>query len=155
MKPNTHAKSTRSGNRLSLKALQSLCISTKQQTPSEEENSDCTSLTDVGLQHLSSLHTLTSLDLSSANLTGFGLQHLSSLHALTTLNIYGCKRLTDAGLQHLSSLHALTTLKLSGCTSLTDAGLQHLSSLHALRSLDLSFTDLTRVRRQHLADVDL
>ena|GEM_PF-1202428 len=113
--------------------------------------SDCSNLTDAGLEHLKSLTSLQNLNLSNCNLTDAGLEHLKSLTSLQNLDLRGCGNLTGAGLEHLKTLTSLQTLHLSWCRELTDVGLEHLKPLTSLQNLDLSGCDnLTDVGLEHL-----
>jgi hypothetical protein len=95
-------------------------------------------LTDVSVRAVSSLHALTSLDLSRCvKVTDEGLRAVRNCTALTSLNLSWCDELTDEALRTVSSLHALTFLHLSHCLKLTDEGLRAVSSLPALTSLNL------------------
>ena len=71
------------------------------------------------------------------SITDQGLQALSSLESLQSLNLRGCYNITDQGLQALSSLASLQSLNLQRCRKITDQGLQALSSLANLQNLDL------------------
>jgi Leucine-rich repeat (LRR) protein len=103
-------------------------------------------LTDAGLENLSTLTSLITLNLSGTNITG--LTHLSSLTSLKTLILSGTE-ITDEGLRPVSSLTSLTTLNLSG-TQITDAGLAPISSLTLLTTLDLSRNQITDAGLTHL-----
>ncbi|MBC8872533.1 MAG: HEAT repeat domain-containing protein [Planctomycetes bacterium] len=100
-----------------------------------------TKITDSGLEHLTELSSLKTLDLSGSQVTGPGLEHLKGLPNLRTLHLGGTQ-ITDSGLEHLTGLTYLQTLDLRGC-SVTDAGLEHLRGLHRLESLLLSGTQVT------------
>jgi hypothetical protein len=71
-------------------------------------------------------------------LTDQGMRAVSSLASLTFLNLTGCRNVTDAGMRGVSSCTALTFLDLTS-SKVTDAGLRALSSLPALTSLDLRY----------------
>jgi F-box/leucine-rich repeat protein 14 len=71
-------------------------------------------------------HALTTLNNSGCNVTDEGLQALSSLTALSTLNLSWCGRVTAEGLQTLNSLTALTSIYLYGCPNVTAAANQAL-----------------------------
>ena len=123
-------------------------------------------LTDQGLRAVSSLASLTFLDLRySYKVTDEGVRAVaSSCTALKTLNLYACNKVTDEGVRAVSSLPALTfldlagskvtdegvravassctalkTLSLWGCDKVTDEGVKAVSSCTALPSLDLRF----------------
>jgi bacterioferritin-associated ferredoxin len=121
-------------------------------------------LTDQGLRAVSSLASLTFLDLSwCLNVTDEGVRAVvSSCTALKTLNLFACDAVTDEGVRAVSSLPALTfldladskvtdegvravassctalkTLNLCHCLEVTDEGVKAVSSCNALTSLSL------------------
>ena len=95
-------------------------------------------LTDQGLRAVSSLASLTFLDLSwCQDVTDEGVRAVSSCTALKTLNLHWCDKVTDEGVKAVSSCTALTALNLRLCYELTDVGVRALSSLPALTSLDI------------------
>jgi hypothetical protein len=124
-------------------------------------------LTDQGLRAVSSLASLTFLDLTwCRNVTDEGVRAVSSCTALKTLNLYVCDKVTDEGVRAVRSLPALTFLDLAGsqvtdegvravassctaleslslrwCDKVTDVGVRAVSSLPALTSLNLSCCD--------------
>lgn len=89
-----------------------------------------TRLTDGGLEFLSNLPSLTSLDIEGCDaVTDSGIWYISQIRSLKFLNLTWCGQITNAGLQHIaSSLSSLTTLNLKRCSAVTDAGLLHLMS---------------------------
>jgi hypothetical protein len=95
-------------------------------------------LTDAGLRAVSSLRSLTFLNLSwCREVSDEGMRAVSSLPALTSLSLSWCY-VTDAGLRAVSNLPALTFLELRGCPRVTAAGVQALRSstapgLHIIR----------------------
>jgi internalin A len=129
-------------------------------------------LTDVGVQSLTGLRALTSLNLSGdgvtlAEVTGFG-----EMKALTYLTLAGCP-VADAGLQKALELPALTSLSLSntkatfesvgGLKKLTklstltvtsspvsDEGLRNIATLPAVQYLSLSATAVTNAGLKHI-----
>jgi Leucine-rich repeat (LRR) protein len=93
------------------------------------------SVTDVGLQHLGTLQSLTYLNLSHVEF----ITHVQALHDLTklrTLHLDWCASLVD--ITGLSRLHQLQSLNLHQCHSLTD--FEALSALYSLHSLMLGYT---------------
>ena len=87
----------------------------------------CVQITDRGIQSVTRLTALQSLDVSGCvALTQRGFQHIaSSLSALRSLKLGGCSRMatvTDACLSPVSSLTALTSLDMAGCIEVTDSG---------------------------------
>ena len=95
-------------------------------------------VTDESLRAVSSLSSLTSLDLEGCELvTSEGLGAVSSLPALVSLNLTYCK-VTIKGLHAVSHLSQLTSLNLSKCAKVTDEGLRAVAlNLTALASLNL------------------
>ena len=86
----------------------------------------CTTINDEQAQVLSGLRGLKFLDLDGCRLTDQGVQSLTSLTALTTLNLSRCMLISDQGVQSLAGLTALTTLNLFGCSLISDQGVQSL-----------------------------
>jgi hypothetical protein len=74
-------------------------------------------------------------------LTDKGLRAVSSLASLTFLNLSWCRNVTDEGVRAVSSCTALQSLNLRWCTLVTDEGVRAVSSCTALKSLDLSGCD--------------
>jgi hypothetical protein len=74
-----------------------------------------------GLSLMSSLPSLTQLNLSSCDLTNDGLVHLISLRKLAHLNLSYCNRLTADCLKHLKKLPALVFLDMQGCLRIKSA----------------------------------
>jgi hypothetical protein len=100
----------------------------------------CYNVTDEGVRAvLRSCTALKSLNITACNVTDEGLRAVSSLPALTTLNLAGSK-VTDAGVRALSSLPALTFLDLRYCFKVTAAGVQALRSTTAAPSLHIEST---------------
>ena len=91
---------------------------------------------DEALLVLRNLPCLTSLDLFHCSITDEGLNKLSHMTSLTSLNLGICYNITDAGLKELRHMSALASLDLSGC-SITDAGLKELEHMISLTSLIL------------------
>lgn len=120
-----------------------------------------------GLEALSGLTELISLDLSRTALTGDDLGAVTKLSTLKELLLNGCAWLTDeqlaslialkslerlelssplitpAGLAQLSQLPALQELTLGVCAAIDDEAVEHLASLTQLKQLTLSNTGLT------------
>jgi hypothetical protein len=98
-------------------------------------------LTDQALRAVSSLASLTFLDLSwCVNITDMGVRAVvSSCTALKSLNLRSCIKVTDEGVRAVvSSLPALTFLDLTNCYKVTDEGVRAVaSSCTALESLSL------------------
>jgi hypothetical protein len=80
-------------------------------------------VTDDGLEELTRLDHLRSLNLSSCSLTNDGLALLSAFHHLEQLNLSYCNRITDLGLKSIRLLRTLTFLDLQGCPKITNGGL--------------------------------
>jgi hypothetical protein len=103
------------------------------------------SLADAGLQALSALTSLVTLDLIGiACITDAGIQSLSAMVSLQFLHVRGRHLCTDTGIQALSTLTSLRVLLLSRCPNVTDTGLLSLRRLVMLEGLTISspqFTD--------------
>ncbi len=114
--------------------------------------SHCYSITNEGLAHLSGLP-LHSLSLKFNTITNEGLAHLRSL-PLRSLNLAQCDKITDEGLAHLASL-PLQSLVLNGCSAITNEGMAYLSHF-PLKSLSLSFcSHITDAGLVHLSTLPL
>jgi hypothetical protein len=75
-----------------------------------------------------------------AVLTDQGMQAVSSLASLTFLDLTWCDRITDEGVRAVSSCTALQSLNLTYCTKVTDEGVRAVvSSCTALQSLNLTW----------------
>jgi len=98
-----------------------------------------TQASDASLAHLKGVTTLRELHLCGTRITNVGLEHVSSLTSLRVLDCWRCKDFTDAGLEHLAAMPHLQRLSLWN-TNVTDDGLGHLKRLTSLRVLDLSHT---------------
>jgi hypothetical protein len=92
--------------------------------------------TDEGLQALSSLTLLESLEIGSLGITDEGVKHLAGLTRLKRLGLFGCSRLTDESLRTISQLRSLENLSISH-GYLTISGLTMLNSMTNLKNLDL------------------
>jgi hypothetical protein len=98
----------------------------------------CQKITNEGMQAVRSLPALTSLDLTYCKLVADeGVRAVSSCTALTFLNLHHCLKVTDQAMRAVSSLPALTTLNLTLCARLTDEAVRELSSIRTLTSLNL------------------
>lgn len=95
---------------------------------------------DDQLVHLSSMESLTVLDLSGTRVTDRGLVHLQHLPSLEELRLWETN-VTDTGLAVLGRIRSLRVLGLGG-TGVTDAGLAHLQGLDELRVLQLWGTNV-------------
>jgi hypothetical protein len=90
----------------------------------------CSRITDVGAEHISKLIHLRHLDVHLClNLTDVGIQYLCTrLYQLVYLNIGYCHRITNETLKNMGTLPMLTRLDLSGCKQINDDGLLELST---------------------------
>lgn len=120
---------------------------------------DGTQVTDRGMSYIAGLSHLQVLS-TSGHLTNVGLENLRNLNTLTTLYLNE-PRVTDSGLAALQYLPGLRQLDLDS-TQITDTGLEYLGHLAKLEVLDLSntrirgsglgyLTKLTRLRSLALA----
>jgi hypothetical protein len=71
-------------------------------------------------------------------LTDQGLRAVSSLTSLTSLNLNYCRELTDVGMLAVSNLTSLKSLNLTCCDKVTDVGMLAVSNLTSLKSLNLA-----------------
>ncbi len=85
---------------------------------------ECTRVTDVGLEHLTTLANLELLSLQNTDVTDGGLKHLASLTKLRGLDLSETQ-VTDAGLENLTSLTNLEYLNVF-CTQVTYEGAKNL-----------------------------
>jgi hypothetical protein len=92
-------------------------------------------VTDEGLAQLTSLETLTHLDLGAARVTDAGMKHLGKLKNLEELALEKAQ-LTDDGVEQLLTLESLKELKFDG-TRLTTKGLDQLAKMPKLKHLHL------------------
>jgi F-box/leucine-rich repeat protein 14 len=103
----------------------------------------CSSITDFGLKHLSSMSNLREINLRSCdNISDTGLAHLSEGTAkqLQVLDVsFSSDKIGDQGLVHISQkLVHLKSLSLNACSGVTDEGLIKISrSLYGLKVLNL------------------
>ncbi|MGC9398004.1 MAG: leucine-rich repeat domain-containing protein [Anaerolineae bacterium] len=100
-----------------------------------------TRITNEGLAHLSELTYLQYLVLNKTSLEGVALTPLDGLHALIYLDLSGTN-IEDAALASLHNCPNLETLWLDDCSRITGAGLAHLRPLKNLRRLGLSGTEV-------------
>lgn len=124
-------------------------------------------VTHRGLESLSALKSLQSLDLSRTSLNNQAMDALVKLSRLKELLLNGCSWLTDkhlaslgalknlerlelsssamtpAGLAQLSQLPALQELTVSQCVAIDDEAVEHLARLTQLKKLTLSDTEMT------------
>ena len=89
----------------------------------------CSGITDAGLAHLRSIHTLY-LSNCCADVTDAGLAHMRGMH---TLKVDASRGIKGAGLVRLRGLH---TLEMERCGGITGACLVHLRGLHRLSIQD-------------------
>ncbi len=131
-----------------------------------------TQVSDVGMRHLESLSSLTTLTVGDTRITNEGLRALTHLHQLQFLGLHGT-RVSDEGMPHLKAFPRLTSLFLSKSdvtdksmktleglsnlellwlseTRVADAGLVKLESLKKLKSLSLEKTAITDDGLLHL-----
>ncbi len=110
----------------------------------------------VGLEHLSKLLTL---DLSGTHITDLAVEPLSKLHSLTNLGVGGT-RMTAAGLAQLSCLTNLSLLSLNDSAA-DDNTLLAVSKIPALETLYVADTEITDKgiaylkNAQHLIELDI
>ncbi|CAI5531245.1 unnamed protein product [Closterium sp. Naga37s-1] len=84
----------------------------------------------------------TQMDLSGITcLTDAALTHLTSLHSLTSINLRGSSGYTAAGMRKLYSLKGLLRLELG--IPVTDSGIKHLRNMKLLEKLSLRDASIT------------
>lgn len=123
--------------------------------------SQCTNITDLGIEALSKAKVLSSLmELNLAHckkITNKGLEEISCAtfsSSLQNLNIMHCEEITYEGMKAISSLPALVDLNVSGCRLVMDRGVEELSKgkgLNNLRSLNLNGARITDKGIEYLA----
>lgn len=114
----------------------------------------CMALTDAGLESISHMTQLETLELNSTdNITNAGVAHLARLKNLRKLDLSGCKNLTGESLRHLSALNQLEVLGIGGLCDLNDTSIQHLAGLTKLKKIEWDSTTaaLTDAGLQHLS----
>ncbi|XP_054164008.1 F-box/LRR-repeat protein 14-like [Oppia nitens] len=105
---------------------------------------DCQKICDDSLRYIASkLHKLKSINLSfCSTITDYGLKHLSSMFSLREINLRSCDNITDTGLAHLcdGTARQLQVLDVSfSSDKIGDQGLVHISQkLIHLKSLSLN-----------------
>ena len=98
----------------------------------------CNNMTDVGVQHLTSLTSLMTLYLDRCyRIKDEGANCLGRLVSLRDLDLRASRGMRGARLEHWESLTSLTKLHLYNCSEFTDKGMVWLGKLVGLRVLDL------------------
>jgi internalin A len=102
---------------------------------------------DQAAEQLSSLKHLEWLDVTNMKLTNVGLQRLSEIKTLTYLNLEGVSAVSDQTVGMFSGLTLLRELHIAG-TPITDNGLKDLQRLTKLEKLTLGSgqTNLQRLK---------
>ncbi len=108
-----------------------------------------TQITDVSLDHLSTINGLEVLKLSNTAITDAGLKKLMALPKLDYLFL-GDTRITDDGLSHLAQIPTLTYLEIHQ-TDVTDEGIVHLVRLANLGTLSIGSEKITDDCLGHIA----
>jgi Leucine-rich repeat (LRR) protein len=106
--------------------------------------SNCTSISDEGIEHIKTMPRLTELRLHSTDITDGAIESLVELPSLTILVLNGTD-VTDAGIARLGKKSSLTELHLY-YTKITDEGLTHLAQLENLKHLNLGVCELLTKR---------
>lgn len=132
--------------------------------PLETLNLCCCATSIEGFAKISSILTLTELDISFwPNVKDHWLKKLTKLTALSFLNLSKCSGVTDKGVGFLKSLgHSLKHINCSECHRITSTSVQMIStSFPFLESLGLAWLDVqdadcTELRKlSHLQQIDL
>ena len=116
------------------------------------------SITDAGLEALTSSTTISILMFTGSNLiTNTGLEHIAKMTAKDIcLCLDTCEKIDDAGILSLTALSAtLTSLYVMGCQGISDVGMQHMSLLVHLDELDVSETEITSVGLSYITKLPL
>jgi len=98
-------------------------------------------ITDADLRRLESFNRLRSLNLTRTKITDVGMEHLAKLTSVTDLNLYFAEYITEDGIAHLKGWTSLERLNLHG-TKVTSKVFPILARLTALKSLDLGSTQI-------------
>ena len=96
----------------------------------------CIGVSDAGLEHIKTIHTLKTLNLAKTSVGNRGLTALADLSQLEDLSLEG-PSINDDSCAILANLRSLTTLRVKN-SQISDAGLQELQTLHNLTTLDIS-----------------
>jgi len=99
--------------------------------------------TDNGLASLGELERLRELYLSSPVATDKALSFLENLTELRKLRISSSRGVTDAGLSHLRGLNKLEDVEIWWCPTITGEGLSYLSHLRSLKRLSFNSQGIT------------
>ena len=110
-------------------------------------------VTDGDVASLAAMADLKSLDLSFTLITDAGLESLSSLIAIESLNLQSAELLTDTAMAHVRGWKRLRSLNLRG-TDITDTTMEYVSGFPALQSLDISYTQVTNNGMEFLAPLN-
>lgn len=107
-------------------------------------NLDGCRVTNVGLQFVSEVTTLTYLNLGGyrPGISNTGLGHINKLIHLEVLHLCSSRFIDDTGFSNLSGLKNLQELSIFKCNHLSDVGLESLSNLTALRKLTVADCDI-------------
>lgn len=108
-------------------------------------------VTDKELEVIVGCKALRVLIIPASGVTDAGLNHLSRVPRLDTLDVSENPRVTDAGMKQVATLERLEHLYL-GKTSLTDKGLFELKPLEGLRTLHVAGTKVTAAAAEKFAD---
>ncbi len=97
---------------------------------------------DKGVLALCNLQSLATLNLAGTSITDVGLSHISDIPGLLYLDLSHCEYITDRGLSYLHRLKKLTYLNVSECKDLTSPGISKLSrpDLHIKQYTQLQAT---------------
>ena len=107
-------------------------------------------VTDGDIAFLTTLPQLKSLDLSFTLITDAGMEQLSTLRGIESLNLQSAELLTDTAVAHIRGWKQLRSLNLRG-TDITDTSMEYISNLPALEFLDISDTQVTNNGMECLA----
>lgn len=105
----------------------------------------CTNVTGVGLGALSSTHRFfrECTFMACRNVNDDGLDSISQIQTLQSLNISACPKVTPRGVESVAKLVNLSVLNLRYCHGVTDESFRYLTALKALRVLELESAPLS------------
>jgi len=112
--------------------------------------SECSLVSDDGLQHIGKMTQLKRLNLWRDAITDLGAEHLAPLTNIQWLNLDNTQ-VSDIGIEYLKDMEKLEFLHL-GSTQISDTGLVHLASLKSLKHANLSRTAVTEEGAKILND---
>ena len=128
--------------RLANTAISDVTLRSFKDLPLEElDVSECSQITDIGLEPISEILSLKKLNLFKTDVSDAGTECLTSLKRLEWLNL-DQTQITDVSLKSVAPLNSLKFLHL-GSTAVSDAGMPELVTLSNLSRLIVTRTQVT------------